>query len=116
MPLSGETLRCATPQDRWPVMSAAGRSRYGAMPIDAGSDDLVTPCNDRLRAKSPERPVDGPALAVTLSGGGFRATLAALGVIRFLADADCCRGRSSCPRCRADPLPMECWPANGTNW
>jgi NTE family protein len=57
------------------------------MPIDAGSDDLVTPCGDAVRAADPVRLPEGPTLAVTLSGGGFRATLAALGVLRFLADA-----------------------------
>ena len=41
----------------------------------------------------PRRPLPttrpaAPALLVALSGGGFRATLAALGVLRFLADAD----------------------------
>jgi NTE family protein len=46
----------------------------------------VRPCGDDLRPNDPGR-VDGrPTLALTCSGGGFRATLAALGVVRFLAD------------------------------
>lgn len=57
-------------------------------PADSGSTDLVTPCGDTLRAANPGRVADGQTLAVTLSGGGFRATLAALGVLRFLADTD----------------------------
>lgn len=42
------------------------------------------PCGDRLRPATPP-PCDDP-IAVTFSGGGFRATLAALGVARLLAD------------------------------
>lgn len=63
----------------------------GSTPADSGVTDLVTPCRDTLRAANPGRVSDGPTLAVTLSGGGFRATLAALGVLRFLADADLLR-------------------------
>ena len=50
-------------------------------------DDLVGPCGDALRPATPP-PVDsGPTLGLTFSGGGFRATFAALGVVRYLADA-----------------------------
>jgi NTE family protein len=53
-----------------------------------GSDleSLVQPCGDDRRAHDPGRVADRPTLALTFSGGGFRATLAALGVVRFLAD------------------------------
>ncbi len=49
--------------------------------------DLVKRCGDRLRPQSPIHPAEEPAIALTFSGGGFRATFAALGVVRYLADA-----------------------------
>lgn len=55
--------------------------------LGSGLDDLVAPCRDRLRPAHPVDPVAGPPIAVTFSGGGFRATFAALGVLRYLADA-----------------------------
>lgn len=58
--------------------------------IGSGMSDLVVPCgNPRPARQEPEPPSDGrPGIALTLSGGGFRATLAGLGVMRFLADAE----------------------------
>jgi len=54
--------------------------------LGSGLEDLVRPCGDSLRPRDPGR-VDGrPTFALTFSGGGFRATLAALGLARFLAD------------------------------
>lgn len=52
------------------------------------TSDLVTMCDQArpARAALPAPPRE-PGLAVALSGGGFRATLAGLGVLRFLADA-----------------------------
>ena len=47
----------------------------------------VRPCGDKLRPASPAPATEGPTLGVALSGGGFRATFAGLGVIRLLADA-----------------------------
>ena len=47
---------------------------------------LITPCGDALRPAEPP-PTDRVRIGVTLSGGGFRATFAGLGVVRFLADA-----------------------------
>lgn len=57
--------------------------------IGTSTTDLIVPCG----APRPPRPGPAPPpgrepLAVSLSGGGFRATLAALGALRFLADAD----------------------------
>lgn len=56
--------------------------------LGTSSTDLVRPCDQRRpdRAALPDVPV-GPPIAVTLSGGGFRATLSGLGVLRFVADA-----------------------------
>jgi NTE family protein len=49
-----------------------------------GSGLQPRPCGDALRP-APPAPSDDP-IALTFSGGGFRATLAALGVTRLLAD------------------------------
>ncbi len=48
--------------------------------------ELVSPCGDALRPADPPPPVGRSPVAATFSGGGFRATLAALGVVRALAD------------------------------
>lgn len=71
-----------------------GRARGGenaalASPtLGTATDDLVHPCEAPRppRGEVPPSPRE-PAVAVALSGGGFRATLAGLGVLRFLADA-----------------------------
>lgn len=56
--------------------------------IGSGTDDLIRPCDaPRPARRQPGRPASGPPIAVALSGGGFRAALAGLGVLRFLADA-----------------------------
>jgi NTE family protein len=52
----------------------------------AGPQGLVRPCGDSRRPADPGRVTGRPTFAVALSGGGFRATLAALGILRFLAD------------------------------
>lgn len=48
--------------------------------------DLMVPCGDALRPSDPAPPPTAMPIGLTFSGGGFRATLAALGVIRALAD------------------------------
>ena len=63
----------------------------GASPLEspalgASLSSLISPCGDRRRADDPP-PSLGVPIGVALSGGGFRATFAGLGVIRFLADA-----------------------------
>jgi NTE family protein len=55
--------------------------------IGTRSGELLAPCRDHHRAPVPPEPASGSAIALALSGGGFRATLAAIGVVRFLADA-----------------------------
>ncbi|MDP8931967.1 MAG: patatin-like phospholipase family protein, partial [Actinomycetota bacterium] len=56
--------------------------------LGTSSDDLVRPCEKPRpdRAPAPDVPRQ-PPIAVALSGGGFRATLSGLGVLRFVADA-----------------------------
>ncbi len=55
--------------------------------IGTSASDLIVPCRaPRPARRKPEPPPGREPLAVSLSGGGFRATLAALGVLRFLAD------------------------------
>jgi NTE family protein len=56
--------------------------------IGTSANDLITPCAQAdPQPAPPPAPAAPPAFAVALSGGGFRATLSGLGVIRFLADA-----------------------------
>jgi NTE family protein len=54
--------------------------------IGTGLADLVKPCDSPRRPAEPNRVSGRPTCALTFSGGGFRATLAALGVVRYLAD------------------------------
>lgn len=56
--------------------------------VGTARNDLIKPCDKVLRASDPPAPEDGVAVALAFSGGGFRATLAALGVLRFVADAE----------------------------
>jgi NTE family protein len=53
----------------------------------AGTGEFIRPCGDELRPAVPDHPEAGPTVGMTFSGGGFRATFPALGVVRFLADA-----------------------------
>lgn len=56
--------------------------------IGTGTNDLISPCKSRdLRPAAPPAVVQEPALALAFSGGGFRATLAGLGALRFVTDA-----------------------------
>jgi NTE family protein len=55
--------------------------------LGSGLEDLISRCDDTLRPEDPGRVAGRPTFALTFSGGGFRATLAALGIVRFLADA-----------------------------
>ena len=68
------------------------RGAFHGLPSEAfgtKTGDLVAPCRGHYpRHAEPPDPDSLPAFAVALSGGGFRATLAAVGVLRFLADTD----------------------------
>lgn len=52
-----------------------------------GLETLIERCPHQRRRELPAVAVRHPTFALAFSGGGFRATLAALGVLRFLADA-----------------------------
>jgi NTE family protein len=54
--------------------------------LGSGLETLVRPCGDDLEPRDPGHIEGRATLALTFAGGGFRATLAALGVARFLAD------------------------------
>jgi len=49
--------------------------------------DFLVPCEERLPEWDPAPPQNSTPIALTFSGGGFRATFAAMGAIRYLADA-----------------------------
>ncbi len=53
--------------------------------LGSSLSSLIAPCHDTLRPASPPAAAGSP-IGVTLSGGGFRATFAGLGVVRYLAD------------------------------
>jgi NTE family protein len=56
--------------------------------IGTATNDLIQPCAVRdPRPAAPPAPAVFPAFSMAFSGGGFRATLAALGVVRFMAGA-----------------------------
>jgi NTE family protein len=63
------------------------RSPLDSPAIGTARNDLIAACDDPLRASDPPPSDEGTALALSFSGGGFRATLAGLGVLRFVADA-----------------------------
>jgi NTE family protein len=54
---------------------------------DGHIDLKPVPCASRLEPARPTAPNTGPTIGITMSGGGFRATLSALGVLRYLSDA-----------------------------
>jgi NTE family protein len=68
-------------------MSGENRSILRSPAIGTSTSDLISPCRGPSVPRRKPDPIDDP-IAVALSGGGFRATLAGLGVLRLLADAD----------------------------
>ncbi|WP_251070355.1 patatin-like phospholipase family protein [Streptomyces sp. ISL-96] len=69
-------------------MSPAKDPSRGTWVVDSpavGTGLQARPCGDTLRPAEP--PAAARPVAVTLSGGGFRATLSALGFVRLLAGA-----------------------------
>jgi NTE family protein len=82
-------MSAGVPTERAPAkkLERARRDPLASPALGTASSDLIEPCavRDPLPAVPPPAPKG--SLALALSGGGFRATLAALGVFRFLADA-----------------------------
>jgi NTE family protein len=54
--------------------------------IGTATNDLIKECKVERRSAFPPAPPKQPPFALAFSGGGFRATLSALGVLRFMAD------------------------------
>ena len=67
------------------MTSASGRSEWIIDSPANGTGLRPQPC--RRGEEPPKPPLNDSRLAVTLSGGGFRATLAGVGALRLLADA-----------------------------
>src|SRR5436309_11652545 len=67
----------------------ARRTALSSAAIGTAINDLIEPCSPpgSPRPSEPPAPAQLPALALAFSGGGFRASLSALGALRFVADA-----------------------------
>jgi NTE family protein len=74
-------------QDVRKALERARRDPLASPALATASNDLIEPCQFHDPLPAPPPAATGTALALALSGGGFRASLAALGVLRFLADA-----------------------------
>lgn len=68
-------------------LARARRQPLSSPALGTAASDLVEPCPVREPLAAQPPPAAGVPLALAFSGGGFRASLAALGVLRFLADA-----------------------------
>jgi hypothetical protein len=78
LPSSEQTRKALEQARKQPLTSPA---------LGTAASDLVEPCAVSDPRPTVPRPAAGLPLALAFSGGGFRASLAALGVLRFLADA-----------------------------
>jgi NTE family protein len=67
-------------------LEQARREPLSSPALGTSTTDLVEPCAQREPRPAVPPPAEGVPLALAFSGGGFRATLAALGVLRFIAD------------------------------
>ena len=94
------------------ALERARRQPLASPALGTARTDLVEPCAIVEPEPAPTPAADGVPLALAFSGGGFRASLAALGVLRFVADARLLgRVRSVCPRSPAARSRMGCSPA-----
>jgi NTE family protein len=69
------------------LVNPRGKEALSSPAVGSSANDLVTPCPQPGPRHPKPLAADGATVAVALSGGGFRATLAGLGVLQFLADA-----------------------------
>ena len=71
-------------------MRRNGRSSADLHDPSAGTGlaGRLVPCPNGRNPTTPPSPDEGQPIAIALSGGGFRATLTALGALRLLQDAD----------------------------
>jgi NTE family protein len=79
--------RLPTGEQATKALEQARKEPLSSPALGTAASDLVESCavRDPYPAKPP--PATGVPLALAFSGGGFRASLAALGVLRFVADA-----------------------------
>jgi NTE family protein len=64
-----------------------GGSVLESAALGTGLERLTRPCGEGSKSRHPVPPATRPPIGIALSGGGFRATFAGLGVLRYLADA-----------------------------
>src|SRR5215210_2011683 len=65
----------------------ANESPLSSPAIGTAANDLIVACAAERPSSLPPAPPRQPPFALAFSGGGFRATLSAVGVLRFMADA-----------------------------
>ena len=68
------------------LSDVTGKQALSTPAVGSSANDLVTPCTKPDPPHHRPPAADGVTIAVALSGGGFRATLAGLGVLQLLAD------------------------------
>src|SRR5829696_299557 len=68
-------------------LEQARRDPLASPALATASTDLIEPCSVTDPRAGAPAPTQGTPLALAFSGGGFRASLSCLGVLRFLADA-----------------------------
>jgi NTE family protein len=69
------------------ALEQARKQPLSSPALGTAASDLVEPCAVAEPYPADPPPAVGVPLALAFSGGGFRASLAALGVLRFVADA-----------------------------
>lgn len=80
------TENLAAQSDLERELARARKDPLDSPALATAANDLIEPCptRDPLPVRPPA--AEGTPIALAFSGGGFRATLAALGILRFLAD------------------------------